>query len=154
MRYFAYGSNLDWAQMKGRCPSTRFVAVARLPGYRLAFTRFSTRRRCGAADVVEDPANEVWGALYEIEPPDFVPLDRYEDYVPGRAHNAYQRIELPVHRHGAADPPALAWVYVVCDKSPREHAPNAEYKRLMTGGARHWGLPAPYIALLDAIAVV
>jgi hypothetical protein len=31
MFYFAYGSNMDWAQMRGRCPSAKFVAIAELP---------------------------------------------------------------------------------------------------------------------------
>ena len=36
MFYFAYGSNMNWTQMQRRCPSSRFVCTARLPGYRLA----------------------------------------------------------------------------------------------------------------------
>jgi hypothetical protein len=28
---------------------------------------------------------------------------------------------------------------------------NAEYKRLILEGARHWNLPATYLALLEAI---
>ena len=151
MLYFAYGSNLDWLQMKNRCPSARFVCVARLAGYRLAFTRFSDRRRCGVADVIETEGNEVWGVIYQLDECDFGPLDNYEGHVPGGRNNAYERIELQVLRHGDAAQPTAAWIYVVCDKSEREHAPSAEYKRLLTEGARHWRLPQPYIAMLDAI---
>jgi hypothetical protein len=50
--YFAYGSNMNWEQMKTRCPSARFVAVALLPDYKLAFTRKSINRGCGVADGV------------------------------------------------------------------------------------------------------
>ena len=39
MIYFAYGSNLDFVQMRSRCPSAQFVAVAKLPDHQLAFTR-------------------------------------------------------------------------------------------------------------------
>jgi gamma-glutamylcyclotransferase (GGCT)/AIG2-like uncharacterized protein YtfP len=151
MLYFAYGSNLHWEQMKNRCPSARFVCVAKLAGYRLAFTRFSDRRRCGVADVLETEGNEVWGVLYELDECDFGPLDQYEGHVPGRRNNAYNRIELQVLRDGDERQPVAAWIYVVCDRSEREHAPNAEYKGLLTAGARHWQLPQPYIALLDAI---
>jgi gamma-glutamylcyclotransferase len=41
---FAYGSNLDCTQMRERCPSTRFVCIAALKDYRLAFTRHSRGR--------------------------------------------------------------------------------------------------------------
>ena len=151
MLYFAYGSNLDWAQMRSRCPSARFACVARLAGYRLAFTRWSPRRQCGTADVVVAGGGEVWGVVYELDERDFGPLDDYEGYVPGRRDNAYARIELRVLRDGDDTQPAAAWIYVVRDKSEREHPTNAEYKRLMTEGARHWRLPPSYIALLDAI---
>jgi len=151
MIYFAYGSNLDWVQMKKRCPSARFMCVAKLAGYRLAFTRYSPRRRCGVADVVEAEGQEVWGVLYQLDECDFGSLDEYEGYVPGRLDNAYERIELRVLREGDEAQPAAAWIYVVPDKSEREHAPSAEYKGLMTEGARYWHLPAAYTAILDAI---
>jgi hypothetical protein len=66
MLYFAYGSNMDWGQMKGRCPSVRFVGVAKLPDHRLVFTRKSVNRGCGVADVVRDAGGGVWGAVFEI----------------------------------------------------------------------------------------
>ena len=152
MLYFAYGSNLHWGQLKSRCPSARFVCVAQLPGYRLSFTRFSPRRGCGVADVVEEAGGEVWGVLYEIEECDFTPLDRYEGHVPGNRGNAYERVELTMLQEGDAARPVVAWIYVVADKSEREHVTSAEYKRLLTEGARHWKLPETYVALLDAIA--
>lgn len=71
--------------------------------------------------------------------------------MPGRRGNAYDRIELQVLRDGDEARPASVWVYVVSAKSEREHVTNAEYKRLLTEGARHWGLPQAYIALLDAL---
>ena len=151
MLYFAYGSNLDWAQMKRRCPSARFVCVAKLAGHKLAFTRRSERRQCGTADVVKAGGSEVWGVVYQLEECDFQPLDMYEGCVPGRPNNAYDRIELEVLQDGDEARPTTAWIYVVNAKSEREHTPNAEYKRLMTEGARYWGLPDSYTALLEAI---
>jgi gamma-glutamylcyclotransferase (GGCT)/AIG2-like uncharacterized protein YtfP len=154
MLYFAYGSNLYWEQMTQRCPSARFVCVARLPRYKLAFSRLSERRQCGTADVVKDNGSDVWGVIYRLDECDFGPLDEYEGCVLGRATNAYDRIELKVLEEGDEARPTTAWIYVVNAKSEREHIPNAEYKRLMTEGARYWGLPQAYIALLDAIESV
>jgi len=78
--YFAYGSNLDFAQMKGRCPSARSVGVAKLPGRRLAFTRWSGGRKGAVADAVADPAGEVWGVVFEITAEDLEMLDRCEGF--------------------------------------------------------------------------
>lgn len=35
--YLAYGSNLNLQQMRGRCPESRIVGWARLPGFRMVF---------------------------------------------------------------------------------------------------------------------
>src|SRR5258706_9863699 len=140
--------------MKSRCASARFVCVARLAGYRLAFTRWSQRRQCGTADVVEDRAGVVWGVVYELEECDFGPLDDFEGYVPGGVNNAYERVELRVLRDGDEAQPVAAWIYVVSAKLEQPQVPNPEYKRLMTEGARHWRLPPSYIALLDAIGTL
>ena len=67
MLYFAYGSNMDWDQMRTRCPSAAFVGIARLPDHRLAFTRFSKTRKCGVADVVPAKGQSVWGAVFSID---------------------------------------------------------------------------------------
>ena len=49
MLYFAYGSNMEWKQMRERCPSAMFVCIAKLKDRRLAFTRKSKDRGCGVA---------------------------------------------------------------------------------------------------------
>jgi hypothetical protein len=45
---------------------------------------------------------------------------------------------------------ALVYVAAVEANVPR---PNAEYRRLIVEGARHWQLPAMYLTLLEAILV-
>ena len=43
-----------------------------------------------------------------------------------------------------------------CTSRPSKHnvpRPNAEYRRLIIEGAKHWNLPASYLALLEAIQV-
>ena len=152
MLYFAYGSNLDFAQMRGRCPSARFVCVANLPNHRLDFRRKSTTRGCGVADIVAQPGQEVWGVVYEIAEIDFGRLDTSEGYRPGRdrSANAYVREERHVFRDGDEDEPILVWTYVANPQAnpPR---PNAEYKALIVGGARHWHLPQQYQETLAQI---
>ena len=107
MLYFAYGSNLDWVQMKTRCPSVTFVSRAKLKDHRLAFTRKSTRRGCGSADAVADECYNIWGVVYEIHERDVGSLDEAEGFFPGRAQNAYTRQERHVSEDGDEQKPLL-----------------------------------------------
>jgi hypothetical protein len=52
--YFAYGSNLDAAQMRARCPSAKLLGAAILDGYRLGFAGQSAAWGGGVATVVRD----------------------------------------------------------------------------------------------------
>ena len=155
MLYFAYGSNLDWAQIRERCPSTEAVSVVAARGYRLAFTRFSTNRQCGAADILPAPGHAVWGMLYEIDEAEIGALDECEGFRPGRPgeENAYERVEIEVWKTGTHVNPQRVWTYVVVRKLDPCPRPSADYKRLMVDGARRWGFPARYLEQLEAIEI-
>ena len=142
MHYFAYGSNLNWPQMQRRCPSSRFVCIARLPGYQFGITRHSRLRDCGTANVFPAAGKEVWGAVYDICDEDLIVLDGFED--------GYRREVLPVYARGDGHTSIDALVYVA-ELEPHVPLPNAEYKRLILEGARHWRLPVPYVSLLEEI---
>ncbi len=151
MRYFAYGSNMNWEVIRARAPSAKYISIARLKDHRLTVSRKCTRRECGVADVVPDRDHEVWGVLYEIDERDFVVLDDAEDFVAGRAQNGYTRRENNVYINGE-DTPLLVWVYFA-EKEDNPPLPNSEYKKLMVEGARHWQLPDKYIEQLEQIKV-
>lgn len=154
MLYFAYGSNMDFRQMRDRCPSVRFLAVAKLPGHRLDFTRRSNPRQCGVADVVVDDVGEVWGVVYDIAETDLGRLDWSEGYRPGReAHlNSYFRDQRHVLRDGDEKSPLLVWIYLA-NREPDPPRPNSAYKGLIVDGAVFWHLPSDYIEKLRQIAI-
>ena len=139
MLYFAYGSNMDPRQMRRRCPSYRFVSIAKLEDHKLAFTRRSSRRRCGVADVVPSPGDEVWGVLYYLKSKrDLLALDKAEGFKEGRKRiNGYDREIRKVWSPKSPDKPQIACVYIA-----RQHAnpppPSAHYIGLMSYGATHW----------------
>lgn len=143
--YFAYGSNLYWEQMQGRCPSAKFLAVAKLPGHRLAFSRKSGKWNGAVADAVPDPAGEVWGVVYEVTPEDLAALDGCEGYVPGRKGNAYERRQCEVWLEGDPGNPRSVEVYFAV---PQENPglPSREYVDRIVKGARFWKLPQEYIS--------
>jgi hypothetical protein len=142
--YFAYGSNMDWPQMQRRCPSSRFVCVAGLPGYRFAIARHSRLRNCGTANIFAYPFSEVWGIVYDVSDRDLATLDGYED--------GYRREKAFAFAMNDGRQPVEVLVYI----APREDdapLPNPEYKRLILAGARHWRLPPHYCAMLERIEV-
>lgn len=152
MLYFAYGSNMDPAQIRERCPSANFVAVASLPKHALAFTRTSQRRKCGVADAVPEEIGVVWGAVFDIPELEIAQLDQSEGYRPGRPANtnAYQREQRRVFREGVEEAPLLTWVYFA-NREANPPLPSKDYKQLIVRGAHHWNLPPAYIAQLEAI---
>ena len=152
MLYFAYGSNMDWDQMRARCPSARFMGMAELRDHRLAFTRKSEKRGCGVCDVVTDKGKTVWGVVFEVDEVDIGRLDVKEGYQPGRAKNAYRRKECHVFMDGDDERP-MAVVTYFGDPQENPPLPNAEYKNLLLSGARRWQLPEAYIRQLESIVV-
>ncbi|MBM4261021.1 MAG: gamma-glutamylcyclotransferase [Deltaproteobacteria bacterium] len=143
MYYFAYGSNMDWPQMQRRCPSAQFVCVARLPAYRFAIARHSRLRHCGTANIYPKAGSDVWGVVYDVSDTDLIIMDGFED--------GYARAFVDVYAINDGKAPRRALVYI----APKEEdvpLPNAEYKRLMVAGARHWQLPQDYQTMLQAIA--
>ena len=135
---------MDWDQMRDRCPSARFVGVAKLPGHKLAFSRRSTERNCGVADAVADQGCDIWGVVYEVDDRDIGRLDAAEGYSPGRAKNAYRREERHVLIDGEESKPLSAAVYFAIPEGnpPR---PNQAYKSQILKGANYWRLPQEYI---------
>jgi gamma-glutamylcyclotransferase (GGCT)/AIG2-like uncharacterized protein YtfP len=140
--YFAYGSNLNWPQMQRRCPSSRFICIARLPDYQFGITRHSRLRNCGTANVIAAPGKEVWGAVYDICDEELLILDSFED--------GYCRQILPVFGLNGRDTPLQALVYIA-ELEPDVPLPNTEYKRLILEGAKHWQLPSLYLSILEKI---
>ena len=154
MLYFAYGSNMDSGQMRQRCPSAQFVAIAKLPDHRLAFTRHAKDRDCGTCDGVPKPGQDIWGVVFDISESDLRRLDESEGYQPGRPldANCYVRDQRQVYRAGR-DEPLLVWLYFA-NRQPNPPLPNAAYKQQLVEGARFWRLPEEYQAQLRQIQVV
>lgn len=142
LHYFAYGSNMNWQQMQRRCPSSRFVCVARLADYQFGITRHSRLRDCGTANVIPARDGEVWGIVYDVSDADLAALDGFED--------GYRRERLPVFALGNGTEPLEVLIYVA-EIETNVPPSNAEYKRLIIEGAKHWSLPPAYISLLEEI---
>jgi gamma-glutamylcyclotransferase (GGCT)/AIG2-like uncharacterized protein YtfP len=135
--YFAYGSNLSPQRMLERVAGARGLGAARLAGRRLCFDKRG-RDGTGKANLRDDPASSVWGALYSFEPEAWPQLDRCE---PG-----YERIAVEVEWNGER---RAAQTYVSTLFTP-DPVPLARYKRLVIEGARFHALPDDWIRWLEA----
>jgi gamma-glutamylcyclotransferase (GGCT)/AIG2-like uncharacterized protein YtfP len=144
---------MDWSQIRERCPSARFLGVAVLLDHRLAFSRYSTTRKCGVADAIEYEGNQVWGVVYDIDELDVGNLDKREGFQPGRKENSYQRKQGHVFLDGHREEPLTVAIYFATPE-PGSHLPSQKYKNLILSGANYWHLPEKYIQeILEPIQV-
>lgn len=75
--YIAYGSNLNIAQMKFRCPCARVVGNSMLKGYSL---RFRGSKTGSYLTVEKDTEGCVPVGVWAVSAKDLQSLDRYEGY--------------------------------------------------------------------------
>lgn len=151
MLYFAYGSNMDPAQMIERCPDVRFAGLGCLPDHILCFPRRSMKRRCGVSSVQPQTGHDTWGVLWELSDQDLAALDKNEGYRADRdpLANAYNRLTVTINNGGS-------WVeaetYLA---SPQQgtHLPNIAYLRHLRDGASHHALPEAYQTFLADLLV-
>ncbi|MEI7926515.1 MAG: gamma-glutamylcyclotransferase family protein [Chloroflexota bacterium] len=146
--YFGYGSNLDLAQLRSHCPSAQLVSIARLADYRFAFTIESKNTWLGGVgDMQPAPGDEVWGALYIIGAEDSRSLDDHMGLF--RDPPAYRRTEVEVTT--PAGDVVRCRSYTVATPNLDGYLPSPAYRDVVVQGARAVGLPASYIARLEAI---
>lgn len=148
MLYFGYGSNMNRRQLASRCPTAEFRFRGRLPGYRLAYTRFSPKRLCGVLDILPCAESEVWGAVFSLGEPDFAQLDICEFC----NEDGYRRLPIDVEVEGNGRTRVAAIAYEVRTKLPEEIAPSDDYLGTVVAGARQCGLSEAYIERVVASA--
>ena len=75
--YVAYGSNLNFRQMKHRCPTAKLYGMGAIDGYEL---QFKGTPDSAFATIAPKEGASVPVAVWEITPKDERALDRYEGY--------------------------------------------------------------------------
>jgi hypothetical protein len=131
MYYFAYGSNMVASQMAARCPNASVVGAACLQGYKFRINS------CRVGTVVQDPAHQVYGLLWDINPEDLLALDLYEEVKSGLYEKATVVVELRSDRR------VEALIYLATDQSIG--VPRPRYMKDILTAARHFELPQAYI---------
>jgi len=125
--YFAYGSCMNQASFADDVPIYRVIGRAVLPNYRVAFTRWSSIRKGGVADILPSQGSDTEGILYLIPESLLEALDARE----GVGFGAYRRIEVNTI---VGDQKIKAISYEVVSKAEQEFAPSATYRDTILQG--------------------
>ena len=135
--YFAYGSNLSLQQMQARCPSSRFVGVGLLTGWKWIINKrgyanivaFTEASGSGCSE------NHIYGLVYTLKPADEDSLDLYEG-----VSEAYtkEKVSISVWPEGEevlgnTRQEAVALVYVDRQRT-EDGVPRLEYVQRMKRG--------------------
>jgi AIG2-like family len=131
--YAAYGSNMDPARMAARCPHSPARSTGWLLGWRLTFAGEDHGWDGALATVVEDPASQVFVALYEVSPEDTRHLDEWESTV-------YRKLRVRVQ---TLDGEQVAWLYVL--DAYEGGLPSASYLGILSEAAFAAGAPDDYV---------
>ena len=117
------------------------------------FTRSSTARKCGVADVIPTKGHDVWGVIYLLEDRDMGALDAAEGFLTDREpdRNAYLRKD-GVRVAAENDPHQFMKVSIYfAVKRPNPPRPSDAYMRQIIDGAKFWKLPLTYIEELQRV---
>lgn len=122
MYYFAYGSNMDVAQMKVRCKDSILVDTALLCNYEIVERQY--------ADIQYKRGSVVPGALWLISMRDLESLDRYEGYP-----KLYTRKNVKVITPSGKVCKAIVYEMTEETKVMREYMGYSEYYRELCSNA-------------------
>lgn len=146
--YFAYGSNMGHRRLQARTPSARFVAIARVSGYRLVFHKagWDGSAKADCLKTGNESNDIVYGALYNILNTERRNLDEAEG-----AGFAY-RAELINVYDVTHKKPVQALVYIAIEVQDGLVA-HDWYMHHVLFGAKEIGLPADYIKMIESFPV-
>ncbi len=134
-------------RLRARVPSARAVSLAWLTGHRLRFHK-QGRDASGKCDAeyTGNAADVVHGVLFEIAAADKPALDGAEGTGQG-----YDEKPVVVRTDDGREVPAFTYLATRTDSRLK---PYAWYKAHVLRGAREHGLPAHYVATIQAVEAV
>ena len=139
--YAAYGSNLDPERMAVRAPHSPLRGTGWLVGWRLTFGGEDVSWEGPLGTVVEDPAHQVYVALYDLTDGVVESLDKWE----GVDIGLFRKLKVRVQ---TLDGEVAAWIYVL--DAYEGGLPSARYLGMLADAAEAGGAPDDYVAELRA----
>lgn len=137
-KYIAYGSNLNVAQMRSRCPDATVLGTGWLENHRLVYKGSKTG---GYLTVEEAKGCRVPVAIWEISQMDEKALDRYEGY-PRFYRKEYTNIKL--NKKGAGRKKIVTGMIYIMNGRDYE-IPHPYYIQTCKVGYAQFGLDTAYL---------
>jgi cation transport regulator ChaC len=146
--YFAYGSNMSSATLRGRRGvEYRQALAARADGWRLVLDKPSLLRvNHSFANIVPDAAASVLGVLFEVTAEELAHIELTEGVRIGN----YQSVELQARPLGDGGHGRQAFSLTSERRNPAL-LPSTHYMSILIAGAEEHGLPAEYVDYLRSI---
>lgn len=144
MLYFSYGSNMSIRRLHARTPSAKRINTGRLEAHRLVFHK-SGRDDSAKCDAHHcgNPANFVFGVLYEIHADEKPALDDAEGLGAG-----YEIKNVSIKLDDGSSVEAFTYYATHIDTGLK---PFDWYKEHVLIGAKENALPVEYVQLIEAI---
>lgn len=140
---FAYDALLDPDTLYAVAPGAQFLFVAHYPETRLAFV---AGPEGVVPTLVKDPANTVWGAVFEVDSSEadaIVAAAAREGRAPGL--DDQKTVDREGNKHDC--------LTIVASASGDENVrPSPQYLERLVRGAKHWNLPAGWVMGLEDLA--
>lgn len=137
--YFAYDAHIDPERLTTVAPGAEFAFIAHLPEWRMEYS--IANGKGGLPSVRPLAGNTVWGAVFTIAEADRKAIDAAEASE-GRVPVTAQAMDREGRRHEVL-------THVSGNGEGKERRPETRYVRHMVAGARHWKLPAGWVASLE-----
>ncbi len=145
--YFAYGSNMNKAQISARCAAPKAVAVAKLSDFQLAFFGHAVVWDGAEETVVPAPGHDVWGVVYRLSASD---RERLDDAQGARLDGSGPYFHFPA-TVTAADGSIYSVLLFKKDSLGSRQKPSHEYLRFIVQGAIDHELPSSYVETLRSL---
>lgn len=138
MKYFAYGSNMNWSDLDNWCEKHGYspidpgssVEPGVIRGYELIFNHYSKCRGGGALNLRRLLRNEVCGVLFELSDEDFQKIEEKE----GPAYKK-RRVNVILGRDRV-----VGAVTFITTNTRNLYPPTEKYLRIVLEGAEQLGL--------------
>ena len=147
--YFAYGSNMQSATLRGRRGiDYRRAVPVRAHGWRLVFDKPPLLPTGNSvANIVPDEAALVLGVAFEITDEDLAHVEHTE----GVAFGNYKRVELAVEPLAEVEGAPASAFSLSSELRDSEALPSIRYMSLLIEGAIEQGLPGAHVEWLRAV---
>lgn len=148
IKYFAYGSNMNLAQMCERCPHSEKIGIGYMNDAEVCFPSFYAPWDSGMAGYRSSPGNKMWGVIFDLDPRDLEVMRDYEDFVFGRDPelNNYNEVTVVVISN-EEEIECMTYESIVTGN----YRPSLKYLQGIIQGATENNLPEEYIEKLSQL---